>query len=98
MDKNNDVRSFNREAWDRQVDSGKNPWTVPVSSELIARARKADWSVVLTLEFERSDMADKAALMPHAKRTVGRCVEYVADDMITIYLAFPTLLALARQV
>lgn len=48
MDKNNDVRSFNREAWDRQVRSGKNPWTVPVSPELIARARKDDWSVVLT--------------------------------------------------
>ena len=48
MDRNNDVRSFNREAWDRQVQSGKNPWTVPVSSELIARARMGDWSVVLT--------------------------------------------------
>ena len=48
MDQNNDVRSFNREAWDRQVHSGKNPWTVPVSPEVIARARKGDWSVVLT--------------------------------------------------
>ena len=48
MDRNNDVRSFNREAWDREVHSGKNPWTVPVSSELIARARMGDWSVVLT--------------------------------------------------
>ena len=43
-----DVRSFNREAWDRQVQSGKNPWTVAVSPELIARARTGDWSVVLT--------------------------------------------------
>jgi ubiquinone/menaquinone biosynthesis C-methylase UbiE len=43
-----DIRSYNREAWDRQVQSGKNPWTVPVSSELIARARMGDWSVVLT--------------------------------------------------
>ena len=43
-----DIRSFNREAWDRQVQSGKNPWTVPVSPELIARARAGDWSVVLT--------------------------------------------------
>ena len=48
MDRNNDVRSFNQEAWDRQVQSGKNPWTVPVSSEFIARARMGDWSVVLT--------------------------------------------------
>ena len=43
-----DIRSFNREAWDRQVQSGKNPWTVPVSPELIARARAGDWSVLLT--------------------------------------------------
>jgi SAM-dependent methyltransferase len=43
-----DIRSFNREAWDRQVQSGKNPWTVPVPLEIIARARKGDWSVVLT--------------------------------------------------
>jgi SAM-dependent methyltransferase len=43
-----DIRSFNRDAWDRQVQSGKNPWTVPVSPELIARARTGDWSIVLT--------------------------------------------------
>jgi ubiquinone/menaquinone biosynthesis C-methylase UbiE len=43
-----DIRSFNREAWDRQVRSGKNPWTVPVSPELIACARLGDWSVLLT--------------------------------------------------
>ncbi len=43
-----DVRSFNREAWDHQVQSGENPWTIPVSSEVIERARKGDWSVVLT--------------------------------------------------
>lgn len=47
MDPNNDVRSFNQEAWDREVQSG-NPWTIPVSPELIARARMGDWSVVLT--------------------------------------------------
>ena len=48
MDRNNDVRSFNQEAWDRQVQSGKNRWTVPVSPKLIARARMGDWSVLLT--------------------------------------------------
>lgn len=48
MDINSNVPSFNKEAWDRQVQSGKNPWTVPVSPELIARARTGDWSVVLT--------------------------------------------------
>ena len=52
--------------------------------------------IKMTLEFEQSDMADRATLMPHAKRTMDRRVEYVADDMVTIYLAFRTLLALAR--
>lgn len=43
-----DIRAFNRAAWDRQVESGKNPWTVPVSPQLIERARRDDWSVLLT--------------------------------------------------
>jgi len=50
----------------------------------------------LTVKFEQSDMADKAALMPHAIRTIERRVEYVANDMVTIYLAFRTMMALAR--
>ncbi len=52
--------------------------------------------IKMTVEFEQSDMADRAALMPFAKRTMDRRVEYSADDMVTIYLAFRTLLALAR--
>ena len=52
--------------------------------------------IKMTVEFEQSDMADKASYMPNAKRTIDRRVEYVADDMLTIYLAFRTLLALAR--
>lgn len=43
-----DIRAYNREAWDRQVQSNQNPWTVPVSPEVIAHARAGDWSVVLT--------------------------------------------------
>lgn len=42
-----DIRAFNRDAWDRQVQGG-NPWTLPVSPESIARARADDWSVLLT--------------------------------------------------
>ena len=33
------VRKYNRYAWDRQVDK-KNPFTIPVSSEVIAAARR----------------------------------------------------------
>lgn len=42
-----DVRAYNRERWDRQVEQG-NPWTVPVSPEVIAAARQGEWSVLLT--------------------------------------------------
>jgi D-amino peptidase len=52
--------------------------------------------IKLKIEFGQSEMADKAALLPYARRTAGRCVEYVADDMITIYRAFQVMLALAR--
>jgi len=43
-----DVRAYNREAWNKQVDSGENPWTKPVSPEIIARARAGEFSVLLT--------------------------------------------------
>lgn len=43
-----DICAYNREAWNRQVDSGDNPWTIPVSSEVIALARTGVFSVLLT--------------------------------------------------
>ncbi|MFN8413503.1 MAG: class I SAM-dependent methyltransferase [Anaerolineales bacterium] len=43
-----DIRKFNQEAWDRQVNSGENPWTIPVSAEVIEKAKKGEWSVLLT--------------------------------------------------
>lgn len=43
---NFDVVAYNRAAWDREVKKG-NEWTQPVGSEVIARARAGDWSVVL---------------------------------------------------
>jgi SAM-dependent methyltransferase len=42
-----DILLYNRQTWDRQVERG-NPWTVPVSSEAVSRAREGDWSIVLT--------------------------------------------------
>lgn len=44
---NVDVLAHNRAAWDKLVDDG-NCWTVPVDSELIARARDGDFALVLT--------------------------------------------------
>jgi len=42
-----DVRAYNREAWNRQVEEG-NEWTVPVTPERIVAARRGDWRIVLT--------------------------------------------------
>ena len=44
---NFDVRRYNRGAWDAEVGRG-NPWTIPVSPDVIRRAREGDWEVVLT--------------------------------------------------
>jgi len=43
---NFDAVAHNRAAWDREVESG-NEWTRPAGSDVIARARAGDWSVVL---------------------------------------------------
>jgi SAM-dependent methyltransferase len=42
-----DIRTYNRDAWDRQVRAG-NRWTVSVGPEVTAAARRGEWSVVLT--------------------------------------------------
>jgi len=43
-----DIRSYNRDAWNREVMGGENRWTQPVNAETIARARKGDFSILLT--------------------------------------------------
>jgi SAM-dependent methyltransferase len=42
-----DIRAYNRDAWDHQVATG-NRWTVPVSPEAIARARRGEFDLLLT--------------------------------------------------
>jgi SAM-dependent methyltransferase len=42
-----DIREYNRKAWDKEVERG-NEWTVPVSPEKIAAARRGEWRVDLT--------------------------------------------------
>ena len=42
-----DILSYNRQAWDQCVAQG-NRWTVPVTSEEIAAARRGEWAIVLT--------------------------------------------------
>jgi SAM-dependent methyltransferase len=43
-----DIRSYNREAWDREVEGGESRWTKPVDAETIAKARNGEFSIVLT--------------------------------------------------
>jgi len=42
-----DIRAYNREAWNGEVERG-NQWTIPVSAEVIAAARRGEWTVLLT--------------------------------------------------
>ncbi len=42
-----DIREWNRDAWDKYVDTG-NQWTIPVTDEVIAKARQGEWEIVLT--------------------------------------------------
>ncbi len=42
-----DIRAHNEAAWDKQVE-WKNRWTIPVSRERVARARRGDVGIVLT--------------------------------------------------
>src|SRR5258706_7280122 len=42
------IRSYNRDAWNKEVEGGDNRWTQPVTSEVIAKARQGEFSVLLT--------------------------------------------------
>jgi len=43
-----DIRSYNREAWNREVEGGQSRWSQPVDPEAIAKARRGEFSVLLT--------------------------------------------------
>jgi D-amino peptidase len=51
--------------------------------------------ITLVIDFVQSEMADRAAILPGATRAARR-LAYTAEDMLTIYAAFRTALALAR--
>jgi len=43
-----DIRSYNRDAWNREVEGGQNPWSQPFDSEIITKARDGEFSILLT--------------------------------------------------
>jgi D-amino peptidase len=61
------------------------------------RPFKINPPITMQVDFVQSEMADKAMIMPGARRLHDRQVSYLASDMPTIYFAFRTLLALARS-
>ena len=42
-----DIAKYNRKAWDAEVERGCR-WTVPVSAEMVAAARRGEWQIILT--------------------------------------------------
>src|SRR5258706_8346164 len=43
-----DIRSYNRDAWNKEVEGGDNRWTQPVTLEVIAKAKQGEFNVLLT--------------------------------------------------
>jgi SAM-dependent methyltransferase len=43
-----DIRSYNRDAWNREVEGGESRWTQPVGPEVIAWAKLGEFSILLT--------------------------------------------------
>ncbi len=43
------IQEYNSKAWDKAVDEA-DQWTVPVSPELVADARRGNWKILLTPE------------------------------------------------
>ncbi|HSM70465.1 MAG TPA: class I SAM-dependent methyltransferase [Anaerolineales bacterium] len=43
-----DILTYNKEAWNKQVAGGENGWTKPFDYEVIARARKGEFGILLT--------------------------------------------------
>src|SRR5690242_338859 len=42
------IRSYNRDAWNREVKDGQNRCSQPVDSQTIAKARQGEFSILLT--------------------------------------------------
>jgi D-amino peptidase len=53
--------------------------------------------ITLSLELVHSDMADKAAILPGARRLEGRRIEATVEDALAAYRTFRALVALARE-
>lgn len=101
---NPNIREFNRRAWDAQVKRG-NQWTVPVTAEQVASARRGDWRVVLTPAkvvpqtwFGGGDISDVAILGLASGGGQQGPIFAAAGARVTIYDNSPAQLAQDREV
>lgn len=53
--------------------------------------------IIVAIEFVQTEMAERALMLPAARRSGGRRVEFTADDMPAAYRAFRAAVALARD-
>ena len=53
--------------------------------------------IEVVVELVTSEMADRAAILPAARRLEGKKVGFGAQDMVLAYRAFRSLVALARE-
>ena len=58
---------------------------------------RLDLPVIVTVELVQSQMADRAAIFPGARRLEGKRVEFTAEDAPTAYRGFRAVVALARD-
>lgn len=96
------IRRINQEGWDRRVEE-KDFWTLPVSPELIARAREGDWNVVLTpvRPVPREwfgEIADKDVLCLASGGGQQGPILSAAGARVTVFDASPRQLASDRMV
>ena len=57
---------------------------------------RAEQPVTLKVELATSEMADKAMMIPGARRPGGKVIEITAEDMPTAYRAMRAAVSLAR--
>jgi len=97
-----DVRAYNRRAWDRQVACG-NQWTVPLTPEKVASARRGEWEVLLTpikpVPREWFGELEGARVLGLACGGGQQCAIFAAAGaLVTVYDNSPEQLARDRQV
>jgi 2-polyprenyl-3-methyl-5-hydroxy-6-metoxy-1,4-benzoquinol methylase len=98
-----DVRSYNRAAWNRQVAIG-NPWTIPVSPEVIQAARQGNWQLLLTptipvpMEWYPQPLAGKDVLCLASAGGQQGPVLAAAGANVTVYDNSPAQLSRDRMV